>query len=141
MKTCIEKLSSLTAEEIGNLTAEESRVCLQYFNNLAELSMEIWECFKSFDTDKRDERTLEIIKNHASGIVLQTMKQTVERCAVFFTRPSEINMAPLEYYKARAENYLTYQKHKPRLDLHELLVTEQLEKLHSSTSSFKQAIN
>lgn len=133
MKERIHILSNFTVEQINIMTFEDTTLLLKQFNKLKEGVVQIWQLFKLFDTDASDERTLEIMNNHASGRVIKSIEELKKLSASMFSvdKPlvTETATTDMERYKILAENYLEYKKYKTSLEFKEILAESRLQEL------------
>lgn len=138
MKEAIHTLSNFTVDQIKSFTHEQASSCLEQFNKLNKLIAKIWQTFKLLDTDTRDERTLVLINNHASGSIIKSMAEFKAQVrSIISVQPLEEEKGPsqLMVFQTMAINYLEYNKYKTQLRINQSLVEDRVQALHSEQTA------
>ena len=122
MKEQMQFLANLTEEQIKKFTLEEANNHLEKFKELNKLVTSIWSLFELVEPGATKQRTLDLINNHASGIVIEQMKrlQAFSSQLQFFSSEKSLvkedALSNLENYQTKASNYLAYTEYKTRLE-------------------------
>lgn len=129
MKEQMQVLANLTEEQIKKFTLEEANNHLEKFKELNKLVTSIWSLFELFEPGATKQRTLDLINNHASGIVIEQMKrlQALSSHLQFFSSKEskgssekslvkEDALSNFENYQTMARNYLAYTEYKTQLE-------------------------
>lgn len=138
MKELILELSNLTFGQIDCFTLDEAIVCIENFNKLKETTSRIWIFFEQLAARNHFRgSTVELISNHASGIILETATEFIQLTIQCFPSIRIKETAILELYqtKAVAEVYLEYKKHENSLELSKSLVSEHVDDLIAEQDS------
>lgn len=128
MKEQMQFLLNLTEEQIKKFTLEETNDHLEKFQALNKLVTSIWSLFELFEPGASKQRTLELINNHASGIVIEQMKklQALSSQLQFFSSEKSLvkedALSNFENYQTMARNYLAYTEYKTQLDDKQTLI-------------------
>lgn len=128
MKEQMQFLVNLTEEQIKKFTLEEANNHLEKFQALNKLITSIWSLFELFEPGATKQRTLELINNHASGIVIEQMKklQALSSQLQFFSSEKSLvkedALSNFENYQTMARNYLAYTEYKTQLDDKQTLI-------------------
>ncbi|MFW2569545.1 hypothetical protein [Legionella sp. 29fVS95] len=122
MKEQMQVLANLTEEQIKKFTLEEANNHLEKFKELNNLVTSIWSLFELFEPGATKQRTLDLINNHASGIVIEQMKrfQALSSSLHFFSSEESLvkedALSNFENYQTMARNYLAYTEYKTQLE-------------------------
>ncbi|KTC95925.1 hypothetical protein [Legionella feeleii] len=128
MKEQMQFLVNLTEDQIKKFTLEETNDHLGKFQALNKLVTSIWSLFELFEPGASKQRTLELINNHASGIVIEQMKklQALSSQLQFFSSEKSLvkedALSNFENYQTMARNYLAYTEYKTQLDDKQTLI-------------------
>lgn len=146
MKEAIESFIGLTEEKINQLDLEKLYLLRASLELIDEEAEHVWDVFTGLDTDRSEERILEIIKNHASGKILGQMNDLRKLTQFFLSgSPVVINEAPsedlnedknLRDLQQLGRGYLMYRESSVKLDEIKSLVDDRIKELSPVMSNF-----